>query len=327
MRTDMRTYIFGVGGAVALTYPFYNVIQSFREWDHYHDPVSQLPHHRFWTWAKMNRSPQYPDGKCLAGNFHTRKDMDSIFLKCDRPLIDEKIAKYRGMWHGIGNEPNYSDIKPEDYAYQFHMYHSYIKGNDSEAKLMVGGITLPVPWIEWLEQVLQSYKLQFGVKMPVDIWDIHPYANGWPDGKEAATRGIAYISEFRKFLNSNKYRHTPIVLGEFSDAAGSQPVEQLSIYAKVMGKWLMNNATNKKIIAIYWWGSQVSAMGTAGIFDKYTITPVGDYYVAYCGATWFVGKGVEDESRLRGSFYNPFSSLKEAKINPETRDGKIVELL
>jgi len=283
-KTFVSAPLLGVGGSVKLTTPVSQTIVSFREWDHYHNPVGEYPHHRFWTWAKMDRPVGTPAGKCLEGSYSSREDMEKIFI-CDKEIIVSKIdAGYIGNWHGIGNEPNWRpEIAPVDYAYQYNKYYVYIKSLDPAAKIMTGGVTLPVPWLDWVKQVLASYQAQFGVQMPVDIWSIHPYSFDWASGKLAAQDGIKEVKQFRAFIDKRGYINAPIVIGEFSDGGGGQPIKELIKYAKVFCSWLVNNYATHRIIAWYWWGASTNGMGNAGLFDKGTLTSLGETYINCCG--------------------------------------------
>ena len=278
----------GMGGTMRLRYPYNEKINSFREWDHYHEPgpgePDTLPSHRFWTWGVLNRPAEFPVGDCMEGNWFgcSQADLDDIF-DCDKPIIDETIGKYLGAMHGIGNEPNYaSSITAKNYAYQFHKYEQYIHSVDPMAQIMFGGITSWGPWEDWtiaFIEELQSYHTPFP-----DIWDIHPYVDAWPDGEASANGGIEFVIKFRAFLEDQGYGNVPMIFGEFGDPTAVNKAADIVDYAETFCDWIVANQESKNIIGWYWWGSSSVAMGNAGLFDaNRNITPVGEAYIKHCG--------------------------------------------
>lgn len=289
-KVEVQPPYIGMGGSCGLKYPYNLTINSFREWDHYHEPGTgepdTLPSHRFWTWGKLDRPGGTPAGLCMGGynNNPDHATIDLIF-NCDKPIIDEMVGKYPGAMHGIGNEPNFAPtITVANYAYQFHKYERYIHSIDPTAQMLNGGITLPVPWKIWTIEFIQKYQGLYGVKPPVDIWVIHPYAEGWPNGKTAALAGSEYVKDFRVFLNNQGYENTSILIGEFSDASGTNTEYQLARYAETFCDWIVANENTHNIVGWYWWGSSNVAMGNAGLFDaNRNITQVGEAYIKHCG--------------------------------------------
>ena len=275
---------------MSLRYPYNLIINSFREWDHYHEPGTgepdTLPSHRFWTWGKLDRPPQFSVGECEPGGHDnpTRETLDNIF-ECDKPIIDEMVGKYPGAMHQVGNEPNYGPtITAANYAYQFHKYEQYIHSIDPTAQILTGGITLPVPWETWTDAFIAALS-GYGTPFP-DIWVIHPYPdNGtWPDGAAAAASSIAHMVYFRDYLDTALNSDLPLLIGEFSDACGNNTEYQLARYAETFCDWIVANKDTQNIVGWYWWGSSSVAMGNAGLFDaNRNITQVGKAYIKHCG--------------------------------------------
>ena len=285
-----RLPIMGVGGAGVFDAAMLDHITSFREWDHYHAPGGTLPVHRFWTWGKMNRPVGTPAGDCLSGAGTTRAWMDAVFA-CDQPVLDTILASYPGAWHGIGNEPNwYPALAPSDYAYQLHLYASYILSADPTAQIMLGGLLASAActpdWADWLDAVQVSYAAQFGGPFPATLWDIHPYDAGWPDGVAAGNLTIADVQDFRQYLDTRALPGN-IVIGEFSDAGGVNTTSALMDYIETTCDWLTSNGMDNGVIAWYWWGVTTAGMGTTGLFSnspykQSTITDVGNAYLSHC---------------------------------------------
>jgi hypothetical protein len=252
----MATPILGIGGSVSI--PDARVT-SFREWEHFHNPIDPFPHHRFWTWGIMNATADSDAGKCAYGIVTSKEDID-IRFECDKPIIEEKIKQFPDLhWHGIGNEPNWGPrLEPFDYAYQFKLYRDYILSLDAEAKMMLGGVTLPVPWVDWLSELF-SYGIE------IDIYDIHPYPK-----YEMWQTSANYIVDFRSFVNNNK----PIVLGEFSVLGGS--IASNLDYMRGLGNWLHFNYETYNVIGWYWW------IGT-DLVDNGKLTELGKTYIECFG--------------------------------------------
>lgn len=253
-RVSMCICTLGIGGSIPIPEPYRKDIISFREWEHFHNPLYPFPEHRFWTWGIMNATSDSDAGKCAYGVKTSREDID-IRFECDKPVIEEKIKSFPNLhWHGIGNEPNWGPyIKPEDYTYQFNKYKEYILNLDPLAEIMLGGLTLPVAWKNWFNKL----------EIEPDIYDIHPY----PGAGDYQT-SIDEVIEFREFVNNNK----PIVLGEFSTLSGDENKDLE--YMKGFGSWLTVNCGKYNIIGWYWW------IGT-DLFNSEGITKLGETYIKY----------------------------------------------
>ena len=289
---EISEYV-GMGGSTRLRSPYNLIINSFREWDHYHEPgtgePNTLPAHRFWTWGKMNRPEWTPAGKCMSGGWASplsQEVLNGIF-ECDKPILNEILNKYPGAMHQVGNEPDYGPyITPANYARQFRLYEQYIHSIDPTAQMLNGGVTLG--WRDWVVPFIQEYQRLYGKKPPIDVWVLHPYALGWSDGYKVALSSIKTVMEFRNMLDNNRYADTPILFGEFSDACGCNPEHELITYAITFCDWIVANKDTYNIIGWYWWGSSSVAMGNAGLFDiNGNITPVGEAYITHCGLHGF----------------------------------------
>jgi hypothetical protein len=161
------------------------------------------------------------------------------------------IAVNPGAMWVIGNEPDrrsYQDsLEPQVYAIAYRDLYTEIKGADPTSRIVAGSIVQPTPLrLQYLDLVLSAYRTQFGVDMPVDVWNIHGFIlneqscnpscpghdNCWgadiPPGISACT-GKTYtiqqnddltifkqfIVDFRQWMAANNYQDTPLIITEF----------------------------------------------------------------------------------------------------------------
>ncbi|MCC6166059.1 MAG: hypothetical protein IT329_02415 [Caldilineaceae bacterium] len=98
----------------------------------------------------------------------------------------------------IGNEP---DVRWQDntpaaaYARAYHAAYTAIKQADPSAQVAIGGVSQITPLrLAYLDDVRAVYRAEFGVEMPVDVWNMHAFvlqekAGGWgvdvPPGMKA----------------------------------------------------------------------------------------------------------------------------------------------
>ena len=80
-----------------MPFPYNEMINSFREWDHFNEPGTgepdAKPSHRFWTWGKLDRIVGTA-AECKGGVWYgcTQDDLDDIF-DCDKPYLDDVLEK------------------------------------------------------------------------------------------------------------------------------------------------------------------------------------------------------------------------------------------
>ena len=91
--------------------------------------------------------------------------------------VDRAIRANRGATWIIGNEPDVAsqdNRTPAEYAAIYHQAYTHIKALDPTAQVAIGGVVMPSPLrLRWLEEALAAYQAAYGVKMPVDVWNIH----------------------------------------------------------------------------------------------------------------------------------------------------------
>jgi hypothetical protein len=83
-----------------------------------------------------------------------------------------------GIWI-IGNEADVvwqDNATPDAYAQAFYSAYTAIKAGDPTARFVMNGVAQVSPLrLAWLDQVWDSYYANYGVEIPVDIWNIHTY--------------------------------------------------------------------------------------------------------------------------------------------------------
>jgi hypothetical protein len=79
----------------------------------------------------------------------------------------------------IGNEPDspyQDDLVPQAYANAYHDLHDFIKVQDPNAQVGIGGTVQPTPLrFLYLDDVWSAYSQTYTETMPVDVWNIHSF--------------------------------------------------------------------------------------------------------------------------------------------------------
>ena len=143
--------------------------------------VAQLCAGWYHDWGTL-RNPPCPDG--LEYIQHVRVAEKHFDL--DHPWtygwdsLQRKIEDNPGAIWVIGNEPDgrapdACDSRfPAEYAQIYKIFYDFIKGVDPTAKLANGPIIQGTPVrMQWLTQMWDYYKSQYGTNMPVDVWTMH----------------------------------------------------------------------------------------------------------------------------------------------------------
>ncbi len=226
----------------------------------------------------------------------------------------------------IGNEPDrryYQDsLTPEVYARAYHDLYHEIKAADPTARAAAGGIVQPTPLrLQYLDRVLRSYLAQYGVPMPVDVWNIHAFIlrersceyfpeDCWgaeiPPGIDAA-EGMLYeiedndnlvvfkqfIGDFRTWMRSRGYQNRPLIITEFGilmpDYLGFD-VPRVNAYMTATFDYL-STATGPaglpdddyRFVQYWAWYSLTDTNFNGPLFYEasHTRTPFGDNFAAY----------------------------------------------
>lgn len=141
----------------------------------------------------------------------------------------------------VGNEPDViwqDNATPEQYATTYYQVYRAIKVADPTAKVAIGGVSQPTPLrFKYLDAILTTYRKQYGMEMPVDVWNVHNFIlreergswgvdipPGMPDN-----RGMLYevddsgnlksfrqqIVDFRHWMVDHGYRDRPLIVSEY----------------------------------------------------------------------------------------------------------------
>lgn len=159
-------------------------------------------------------------------------------------LLGPKILSNPGALWILGNEPDrygQDGLTAAQYASFYHDLYTYIRATDPTSRIAIAGIVQPTPIrLRYLEMILASYQQQYGVPMPVEIWDIHnfilPENCYWgasiPPGLDAyLSEAVAcpaslddhgditifknQIRNFRQWMNDQGFRNTPLIVSEY----------------------------------------------------------------------------------------------------------------
>jgi hypothetical protein len=161
--------------------------------------------------------------------------------------LQNAVNANRGSTWLIGNEPecpNQDAVTPEVYAGRYHQAYTQIKGWDATAQIAIGAIVQPTPLrFRWLERAMAAYQQSYGVKMPVDVWNIHiqilregdpenPSAGaGVPVGIDPVAEGLTprqyslpdnanpeilktMVLDFRDWMAAQGERDKPLIISE-----------------------------------------------------------------------------------------------------------------
>ncbi len=151
-------------------------------------------------------------------------------------------TKFPGLLWLVANEPDVKwqdNVLPADYARLYHDTYVAIKTADPTAKIAVGGISQITPLrLRYLENILQSYYVQFSQPMPVDIWNIHLFIlreerDSWgvdiPPGFDDVDAGTLFeiddsanfdqfrqqIITFRRWMAARGETDKPLIVSEY----------------------------------------------------------------------------------------------------------------
>ena len=159
----------------------------------------------------------------------------------DLPTLARVAASRPGSLWLIGNEPDVKwqdNVLPGDYAHLYHDLHVFLKEQDPSCRVAIGGVSQPTPLrLRYLEAVLAAYKDEYGIKMPVDVWNVHAFilreeADSWgvdiPPGFSGEV-GQLYqvedhddmsifkrqIEEFRRWMKAQGEQDKPLIVSEY----------------------------------------------------------------------------------------------------------------
>jgi hypothetical protein len=186
-------------------------------------------------WARPD--PPRPGGVDYAQMVRVRGGV----LQPDAASVAAIARAHPGSLWLVGNEPDVrwqDNVDAATYARLYHEAVVTIKGADPTALMAIGGVAQPTPLrMRYLDAVLASYRGQFGVEMPIDVWNVHNFMlreerNSWgvdippgmPDNYgalyeiEDSTNLEAFrrqIVDFRVWMAQRGYQNYPLIVSEY----------------------------------------------------------------------------------------------------------------
>lgn len=338
-------YACGGGG----TYAPETGIQWYREWDgcYVKCPSRVGMPHKMWTVGKLdNRSATMrggPDNVMLTlpypGSYTPNVALIADIFHAEAPFIQQTIeysAAHLGNIWSVANEPNWFPLfTPADYALEFHLYATFIKGLDPTAKVVTGGLLVSnrytgptyagIPWWDWIDQFRAAYQNAYGTPPPVDCWDIHPYdAADYSEGISPGQKAINNIVAMRQYLDNAGLTSAPIIISEVA-AFTTDDTTQVD-FINTLFSWLNANAETRKVVRWFWWIS-TTRVYASGLFDgsysRATINVKGDAYMRQMGRVFVDPNWIPDPARIKGSMRNPYISLEEVCAASDAETGNL----
>jgi hypothetical protein len=223
----------------------------------------------------------------------------------------------------VGNEPDVKwqdNVEPAAYARLYHEAYTAIKTADSTAQVAIGGVSQPTPLrLRYLDAILGSYRAQFGVEMPVDVWNVHNFVlqelrGSWgvdiPPGI-SDDQGMLYevndsdnleifrqqIVDFRRWMAQCGYQDYPLIVSEYGvlmpEDFGFSPERvaafmtgTFDFFSTAADPGLGYPADGYRLVQLWCWYSLDAPPDyypTSNLFDPQTgaMTAVGQAWVAY----------------------------------------------
>ena len=142
----------------------------------------------------------------------------------------------------IGNEPDVAwqdDATPEAYARAFFCAHTIITRADPTARIAIAGLSQITPLrLAYLDRVWTYYQREFGVEMPVDVWNMHAFVlreerESWgvriPPGFAHVAKGELWeigdhtdltlvegqVRLMRQWMHAHDQRQKPLIISEY----------------------------------------------------------------------------------------------------------------
>ncbi len=226
----------------------------------------------------------------------------------------------------IGNEPDVrwqDNVTPQDYARFYHRAYLTLKAADPTALVAIGGVGQVSPLrLRYIEAILDAHQQQFGVAMPVDVWNIHifilreerdSWGLGIPPGFDDAA-GLLYeiqdnadiyllvqqVITFRQWMADHGYRERPLIISEYGvvmpEAYGFD-VERVAGFMENSFDFFLTATDdrlgypvdgNRLVQAWCWFSLGDTLYATGNLFDPETgeMTSLGEHWIKYFEARW-----------------------------------------
>ncbi len=242
----------------------------------------------------------------------------------------EEIARLARTHPGalwlIGNEPDVrwqDNVTPADYARFYHRAYLTLKAADPTAWVAIGGVGQPSPLrLRYIEAILDEHRRQFGVEMPVDVWNIHAFIlreerGSWgldiPPGFEDAAGELYEIQDndnlallahqvitFRRWMAEHGYRERPLIISEYGVVMPEEygfDVARVAAFLEGSFDFFLTATDaelgyptdgNRLVQAWCWFSLGDDLYPTGNLFDPATgqLTPLGERWLRYLEERW-----------------------------------------
>lgn len=154
-----------------------------------------------------------------------------------RPGVNPSIATIRNYVNAnpthypdgtiwlIGNEVIWDDSRtPLQYARDYHDFYYGLKSINPTYRVAFGAIITSVHYnqpgfsgtpIELCNAILAAYQSEYGEKMPVDLWRIHPYVWTMPTIENQLAYFEQMLKDFRAWMASVGEQNKPLIITEY----------------------------------------------------------------------------------------------------------------
>jgi len=171
-------------------------------------------------------------------------------------ILSHKTDYPQGTTWLIGNEIGYTEQNdfrtPLQYAKNYKAMYRMLKSLNRNYKVALGAIiTTDHPYtkskyvggnggIAYLEDVFKSYQNEFQTAMPVDVFNIHPYAKNFDSGMTDIDDVKKQVRKFRRFMAKNRYRDKTLIITEFGCPIGKTERGEVGKFMRDIFDYFLN---------------------------------------------------------------------------------------
>ena len=182
-----------------------------------------------WHWIQLHGAVCDPvTGECieympLVGGWNPGVS-PSIATIRDRVNANPSLYP-NGMTWLIGNEIIWDDRRtPLQYAKDYHDFYHGLKGINPTFKVAIGSVITSVYYnktgftgtpYELLNAIRAAYQSEYGVPMPVDVWNIHPYVWKKSSVQLELDDFRTQLNQFRDWMKSVGEQDKPLIITEY----------------------------------------------------------------------------------------------------------------
>jgi len=283
-----------------------------------HYDLSQLHASWYLTWSAI-QAPDPPRGSEFTQMIRVSEDAYSP----GQDVLEVILASNPGSLWLTGNEPDciwQDGVTPGRYAKVYHELYYFLKQRDPTCRIAIGGVSQPTPLrLRYLDAVLRAYRQQFGMEMPIDVWNVHNFIlreerGSWgvdiPPGLQD-DQGMLYeiddsdnldtfrqqIVDFRQWMTQRGYQETPLIVSEYGilmPADYGFPPERVAAFVTSTFDFFLTAADpalgypedDYRLVQSWYWYSlddPADHYPTGNLFNPQTeaITAVGEAWVRY----------------------------------------------